>query len=252
MAGAVRQKPSRRRARSAEINAHDGSLRAHGFPRIGKESSHRHDLARKEEKSLTGDIVPVTIDPARLLTNLNRLLRDTGLSNPLKLEQLQRILDQSTCVTPGLDPFTDDQTGLTLPPPAPAEYYSGHQTRLRVRLFPEDFLRRFWAPYVVTHPHMLFAPHLRDHDSALVAALRNRARSLKVAVDDFFFQHGILTRAHLAMPPKGVERQARLFKAITHARQAATILQTIPRSIESSDSGHSTGFPQSVKSQSRD
>lgn len=178
---------------------------------VSRSDPDAHGPVDKRHSGTHTEQVSVYVDPAKLLEALNRVLEQFGAASTLTPRDLETVLAEVGAHRDELH-FLDDLTGLSVPPVPPRELYSGHWHRLPQRLSPEAFLAEFWREYTIEHPHMLFAGHLRRLDMALDSAMRHRASSTGLSVDDFYYRHGVLTQTHLKNPAPAVVRQARIFR----------------------------------------
>lgn len=176
------------------------------------------------------DHMPVLIEPALFLAELSKMKKAH-----FTLSEIEQVLEQhrSNALIPEALALLIPE-GLQVPPPPPSETYGGHWYRLPQRLEAESFLATYWSDYTVKHPHWLFAPHLREHDSALDAALRNRARALGESFDNFFFRNGVLTQTHVlsSSPDASIERQCTVFRQMVALRRLASMSKASNHLIE--------------------
>lgn len=120
--------------------------------------------------------------------------------------------------------FVDSVTGLDLLPEV-KPLYRDREDRTQS---PEEFLRTSgWGPLAANH--LIYAEHLRRADPHLYYALCYRAYSGGAKLADYFFPRGIFSKACLAKPPNGYERQAELIRALRMHLRSQTLRGTAVR-----------------------
>lgn len=108
------------------------------------------------------------------------------------------------------DKIVHQESGLIFPPSAGLPWVDRH-LKYSTRIAPEDFLKAEYGEY--TKRTLFYAEHMR-RDSALDTALRRRAASLGIAVDDFLLANGVLTKKYTLSPPEGFEPQAAFLRSV--------------------------------------
>lgn len=120
--------------------------------------------------------------------------------------------------------FVDPATGLNLLP----EVQPLYRDRIIRSQRPEDFLKSStWGP--LADNHLIYAEHLRRADPHLYEALCYRAKVAGEKPGDYFFPLGILSKAYLANPPEGYERQAEIIRALRMHLRSQTLSESAAR-----------------------